>query len=283
MNLAWLVKIPGLRRLLWRISRHLYRFARGEVRNDHSTNGETYVQACVIRGAPAGALTVFDVGANLGEWTRLLLGQLPEVRVAETRVLAFEPVPTTFEELDARVAGFDNSKVVTTYPLAFSNVGGKAEMLVVGKTGGTNTMHFDDQLASDAVGRVSVKKVTLDVFCKVHSVDHIHLVKCDAEGHDAHVLMGARGLLKTERIDVVQFEYNQRWINARCYLKDVFELIEGLPYRIARVRPDRIEVFDQWHFELERFFEANYLLVREPALAWFDVNNGSFDQSNTYA
>ncbi len=56
-----------------------------------------------------------------------------------------------------------------------------------------------------------------------------------------------------------------------------------LPYRVARVRRDHIEVFDEWHPELERFFEGNYVVVHEPALAWFDARHGTFDAANTYA
>ena len=93
----------------------------------------------------------------------------------------------------------------------------------------------------------------------------------------------AKRLLQNSQIDVAQFEYNQLWIYSRSYLKDVFDLIDGLPYRLGRVCPGHVELFDSWHFELERFFEGNYVLIREPVLEWFEIRYGCFDNSNTYA
>lgn len=273
------------RRLMWRAGRYLYCRARGEVANNSETNGEAYVQSCVLNGTSASKtpLMVLDIGANLGEWTSLLLSKIPTKRVSFVSVLMFEPVPATYEKLKHNINRIENGHVAKAYPLAMSNEGGEAEMVVLSETGGTNSLHFDDDLAADAIGRVKIVKTTLDTFCEAEGIEHIHLLKCDTEGHDAHVLLGACGMLQAERLDVVQFEYNHRWVYARSFLKDMFDLIEGLPYRIGRICPDHIEVFDTWHFELERFFEGNYLIIHESVLEWFDVKEGKFDGSNTYA
>jgi hypothetical protein len=58
--------------------------------------------------------------------------------------------------------------------------------------------------------------------------------------------------------------------------------VAGLPYCVARILPNSIEVLPAWHPELERFFEANYLLVHDRAICWFDARMGVFDVSNTY-
>ena len=97
------------------------------------------------------------------------------------------------------------------------------------------------------------------------------------------MLKGAVDLFQEGRIDVAQFEYNHRWVYSRSYLKDVFDLLEGLPYRVARIRGDRLELFEDWHPEIERYFEANYLIVRDAAIDWFPTLRGRFDGSNTYA
>lgn len=138
-------------------------------------------------------------------------------------------------------------------------------------------------MARQAIGFVPVELATLDLYCAEASVDHIHIVKCDTEGNDLAVMRGAAGLLAAGRIDVLQFEYNQRWINARAFLKDVFELVEALPYRVGRVMPESIELFDAWHPELERFYQSNYVLVREPSLHGLNARGGAFDNSNSFA
>jgi hypothetical protein len=44
------------------------------------------------------------------------------------------------------------------------------------------------------------------------------------------VIKGALPLLREGRIGVLQFEYTIRWIASRSFLKDIFEIIAGLPY-----------------------------------------------------
>jgi hypothetical protein len=138
-------------------------------------------------------------------------------------------------------------------------------------------------MARQAKGFVSVPLTTLDLYCADAGIDRIHIVKCDTEGHDLSVLRGASGMLASGRIDVFQFEYNHRWIAARAFLKDVFDLIGGLPYRLGRVMPSGVELFDSWHPELERYWQSNYVLVHERAYPWLKVAQGTFDKSNTYA
>ena len=77
------------------------------------------------------------------------------------------------------------------------------------------------------------------------------------------VLEGAKGLLERGAIDFLQFEYNHRWILFRNYLKDVFDLVEPLGYRVAKVTPHGLEVYPKWHFELEVFWEGNYLIAKD--------------------
>jgi FkbM family methyltransferase len=272
-----------LRRFLWRAGRALYRCARGEVTNNIETNGEAYVQACVQQGVPVHEpLIVFDIGANEGQWSRSFISSLPAARKGPTSLFLFEPVPSTYGRLDIQITAEFATGRVRSCQLAVSNDEGHGIMAVLSETGGTNALDFDHRLRGTALGTVQVCKTTLARFCETEGVARINLVKSDTEGHELRVLEGARSLFENQRIDVFQFEYNHRWVYARTFLKDVFDFVDGKPYRVARIRPKAIEVFDSWHPELERFFECNYLIVREPALAWFDARYGRFDPWNTY-
>ncbi len=115
------------------------------------------------------------------------------------------------------------------------------------------------------------------------SLDVIHLLKSDTEGHDMEVITGALPLLKEGRIAVHQFEYNHRWIFSKHFLKDVFDAAEGLPYHIGKICPNDIEVYDKWYPEHERFFEANYVLLRRDAVSWFNTTECRLDINNTLA
>ena len=63
------------RRALWRLGRNLYQQARAETSNDIGRNGEGALQSRLAAAhAKAGRrLVVFDVGANVGDWTLSLL------------------------------------------------------------------------------------------------------------------------------------------------------------------------------------------------------------------
>ncbi|MBC7284827.1 FkbM family methyltransferase [Hoeflea sp.] len=277
---------PRLRRLMWRVGRSLYCLARGEQRvDDMRLDGELDLQHRVHAASLNSARFVaFDIGANQGDWTLALIEAFisREGNTDRLEAHAFEPVPATRERLTERVRAMV-SKNVHISPVALSDRTGSFDMAVMSDTGGTNSLVYDKEMARQALGFVPVELTTLDLYCAEASIDHIHIVKCDTEGNDLAVMRGAAGLLAEGRIDVFQFEYNQRWINARAFLKDVFELVEALPYRVGRVMPESIELFDSWHPELERFYQSNYVLIREPSLHVLNAKTGAFDDSNSFA
>jgi FkbM family methyltransferase len=278
---------PALRRLTWRVGRRLYSAARGEqISSEIESDGEAYVQLCALKGVPRETkMQVLDIGANQGDWTRSLLTLIPKERSTRDsiRIDLFEPVPSTRQRLLAALSKIDPNGLAEVHPLAMSDRAGSFSMAIMSETGGTNSLHFDESSDRPPGGWITVETETLSAFCSAHRINYLHLVKCDTEGHDLKVLEGARELLLQKRIDVFQFEYNHRWVFSRCLLKDVFKLMQGLPYRIGKIEPTSIELFDEWHPELDRFFQSNYVVISEHALNWFNVHRGTFDESNTYA
>ena len=277
---------PKITRLMWRVGRSLYMRARGEERfGDIARNGEAYLQKCLISGAPPDtSLVVMDIGANQGEWTESFLNALPPERLNPKCVTlhAFEPVPSTAEMFRSRIGKRQGHEIVQLHQLAMSDEPGQAEIGVFAAGAGTNSLHHAaDERTPERIIQIDLD--TLDTFCKAQGIDHIHLAKCDTEGHDAKVLKGAQRLLQEERIDVLQFEYNHRWVYGRAYLKDAFDLGEDLPYDVVRLDETGLTLFKTWHPEMDRFFQSNYALVHRRAQGWFDVKHGLFDKANTYA
>ncbi|MEM6415358.1 MAG: FkbM family methyltransferase [Pseudomonadota bacterium] len=275
-----------MRRLKWRLGRKLYCDARGEqTSGDMQRNGEAFLQRCVLANAPTGAsLVAFDIGANQGEWTRALLAAAPEALRTPDRlkIHAFEPVPSTADMFTEAVSSQAGADCVTLNRFALSDENGETEIAVYDDGAGTNSLHFSrDPRRPQRTETVPLK--TLDQYCAEAQVEHVHLVKCDAEGHDAHVISGAQESLKASRIDVMQFEYNYRWVLSRTFLRDVFEMIDATPYTLGRVDPSSVTLFDTWHFELDRFFQSNYALIHERALDWTPTVRGRFDASNVFA
>lgn len=272
------------RRAAYRIGRALYQKARGELTNDIASNGEMFVQKCVVeawRRAHVGGqrLVVFDVGANVGDWSSALLSLLPDATAREAVDLyIFEPVPATFAFLRNRLGA--QNPGLHYEQVALSSEEGKGTIYIHGRNAGTNSLYAESP--GNEEESVAISRTTAAAFCQAAGIPHVHLLKCDTEGHDMEVIRGALPLLATQKIAVLQFEYNHRWVYARQFLRDVFLAVEKLPYRLAKLQPDRLLVFRQWHPELEKFFEGNYALIRTEALSWFPgTREASFDRFNT--
>jgi len=259
------------RRNTVRLGRAISMQARLDVANDMEQNGELMVQERVIQAVPAARkIVALDVGANKGEWTRALLSNAGD-RPIEVHV--FEPASATFAELSKNLR--QDSGRIRLVNQALSDKKGTANFFVMGAGLGTNSLH------AGVGGAASVESVTLntvDDYCQEQGVAQIDLMKIDAEGHDMAVLAGAGRMLSQGVIGAVQFEYNQRWIESRHFLKDSFDLLLPLGYKIGKVTTRGIEFYPSWHFELESFREANYLACTEemaknfPVIKWWNLD-----------
>lgn len=50
-------------------------------------------------------------------------------------------------------------------------------------------------------------------------------MKVDTEGNEYHVLEGATQLLHNNKVDVIQFEFNEMNVISRVFLKDFYDLL----------------------------------------------------------
>jgi FkbM family methyltransferase len=256
---------PLLRRCVWRAGRKLYMWARKDEPNEMATNGEFRLQRLIAENSDPSALFVaFDVGARIGDWSKSLM-QHASNRLARFEIHAFEPSP------ESRQAIFDAHPLQITVgklrvnALALSDDSQKLPFYVPHLLAGTSTLHPDTRVSYERV--FEIETTTADEYCRANSIHHIDLFKVDTEGNDLKVIRGALGLIRSGRIGVLQFEYNHRWIYSRSFLKDVFDLIQDTSYRLAKVCSDGLEVYTEWHPELERYFETNYALVHERLMA----------------
>lgn len=257
------------RRNLVRFARSLTMAARLDVPNAIGVNGELMVQRVVREHCGSGECVAFDVGANVGEWSRSLLAAAGG---SSLRIHAFEPASATVRLLEEKLKPWNGK--VQIVQAALSSRTGTAEFFIVGEGLGTNSLYA--QAASQKAE--TVRLATADEYCAQNCIARIDLLKIDAEGHDLEVLRGAQQMLARRAIQVLQFEYNQRWIEARHFLKDAFDLLLPLGYHIGKITPRGIEFYPAYHFELESFREANYLAClpewrpRFPQVKWWKLS-----------
>lgn len=263
------------RRNLVRLSRALLDHARLDVPNVMGQNGEELVHEAALRRRSRGdpPLVALDVGANTGQWSRRLLALSDRLGI-DVQVHALEPSAFTFERLVEGARAWAGGRLVAVNAAA-SDAPGRAVLHSVFDGAGANSLHAP--WGRTARGE-NVEVVTVDDYCATSGIEQVGLLKSDAEGHDLNVLRGARRLLSAGAVDLVQFEYNHRWIGARSFLCDAFELLESLDYCVGKVTPRGIEWYEGWDPELETFREANYLAARDPSavaaptVRWWKAN-----------
>jgi FkbM family methyltransferase len=255
-----------------RASRFVLLRARRDVPNDRNTNGEAALQRWMLDLAPRGdRVHVVDVGANVGQWATAMLAAARQAgRLDDLDLHSFEPSAFTF----ARLAQTLGQQRVSLIRAALSERSGSSILHVVAPGAGTNSLHEPPGVAGRAVTE-EVPTMTLDAYASRAGLDDISLVKIDAEGHDLAVLRGARRLFAEQRIEVAQFEYNHRWVYARFFLRDAFDLLGPLGYRLGKLTPAGIEFYPCWDADLETFVEGNYVACgravaeRLPSVRWW--------------
>jgi FkbM family methyltransferase len=201
------------------------------------------------------APVVFDVGANVGDWTAQVLSLRPKARIH-----AFEP--------QSRLA----TGIAVAHPrvkvnnMALGEMPGRLQLADYAQHEGSQHASLlrgvIDGIHQGAVRYTEVPVGTLDDYCAENFIEHIDLLKVDVEGFEVHVFRGAKRLLSEHRIDVIQFEFNEMNIVGRTFLGDFYkslgethDLYRLLPHGLLRLKQNS-------HWYNEQFVYQNIIALR---------------------
>jgi FkbM family methyltransferase len=214
---------------------------------DITTNGELRVLE-VIEGI--GPHCVFDVGANMGDWTGHVRRLLPRATVH-----CFELVPDTARHLALR---FETDRQVVVHGVGLSD------------RSGTVTIHHypaRPDLSTMVAYPQPFETVALDVevdvgdnYVDAAAVERIDLLKIDVEGAEHRVLRGFSSTFDAGRVTAVQFEYGRANIAEHSLLQDLYGLFEAYDFAVGKIYPTAVD-FRQYRFEDEDFRGPNFLAV----------------------
>jgi FkbM family methyltransferase len=233
----------------------LYRIATAEGDYHGDKNGEYVLYANVSRLLPDPAV-VFDVGANVGDWSAMACGQAQ--RPKHLTIHAFEPTSRTYAHLMRRFAS-DQEDNVRLHRAALSDRAGSATLFLTGNLGGTNTFHRDDICGPGLHGSEEVPTWRGDDFCRDNRIERVDFLKVDTEGHEVAVLAGFAHMLGEQRITWIQFEYGECWVRSRAFFKDAYEVLRGYGYNLAKIFPQGVLPIASYSTEMETFTLSNYL------------------------
>lgn len=144
-------------------------------------------------------MTVIDIGAHIGYYTRLL----SELVGKSGRVFAFEAHPDNYAVLKHNLSAIKYSNV-KIYNCAVSDQIGKMRLYV--SPGSSNHSLLSGY--TEASGIIEVESITIDSFLSEQGIKRVDFVKVDVEGAEPLVLAGIKHTISSSPQISLLMEYN---------------------------------------------------------------------------
>jgi FkbM family methyltransferase len=227
---------------------------------NHDVSGELFVLKRVLprllSGKPYPVL--FDVGANKGSYTELLIANYPD-----SRIYSFEPNVNSFKHLkerlqDSKVEIFNigfGEESCTTHLFSYGNDVASAHASIY--SGVLTEIHKEENIE-----RMEIKIETIDDFCRNNKIDGIDFLKIDTEGNEYKALLGAKKMLSNDVITVIQFEFNEMNVISRVFFKDFYDFLCP-KYNIYRLNSNYLIPIKKYDSSLEIFKYQNVLAIQK--------------------
>lgn len=214
--------------------------------HDMSTNGERWL----VERLQHQLTTVFDVGANRGTWTEMVLASRPDATVH-----CFELDSNTRKILADRL---QSVRSVTVAPSGLLDLTGRANVKQYLADSSLNSIiDFPHDLSS----KWTQENVTTgDEYVQRNRISRIDLLKIDAEGSDFRVLRGFDSTLSRQEVAVVQFEYGYGAILGGGLLTTTAAYLAAHGFQVGRLTRKGVD-FRPIEIVSERFFGPNYVGV----------------------
>lgn len=182
-------------------------------------------------------MTVFDVGANVGELTLLFSRFVGAGGV----VHAFEPCGQAFERLES-ICGAASLRNVRLNRLALAEDEAPVSLHVYDEehmSWNTRAARPLDDYGIDLkpLAIEEVPATTLDLYCERNGVAAIDLLKIDVEGAEFQVMLGAQRMLREKRVRCVTFEFGQTTFDMGNSPDRIESYLRGAGYELRNLVP----------------------------------------------
>jgi FkbM family methyltransferase len=173
---------------------------------------------------------VFDVGANVGNYSKKLRKSNPEVDI-----FCFEPHPVNFKALKTNASNLN----LKLFQCGVGSSTGVLNLYDYADDDGSSHASFYKDVIEEihnrkAVGH-QVNIIALDQFVEQNGIDRVSLLKIDTEGHEMEVLKGFERWIRAGKVDLIHFEFNEMNVVSRVFFKDFWDFLPN--YNFYRMLP----------------------------------------------
>ncbi|MDJ0680402.1 MAG: FkbM family methyltransferase [Xenococcaceae cyanobacterium MO_167.B52] len=203
---------------------------------------------------------VFDVGANIGNWSEIAL-----ITLNNPEIHCFEIAPETYNILTKKLGDYER---VILNNIGLSNQEKEVYINYVGNAGGRTSLHSLVPLRLDqkqkATEKVKSYVSTGTLYTNEKAIDKIDLLKIDTENHDFYVLQGFKELLEKDKITCIQFEYGRGSIQTKILLRDFYDFFEEYGFIVGKIYPKYVD-FKSYSYATwdEDFVGPNYIAIKK--------------------
>lgn len=176
---------------------------------------------------------IFDVGANVGSWTKEALDIFNN-----PKCYLFEPSSILTSRLQERYSENSNIKY---FAIGLSDKEGELKLYNSGDSTATS-FPLEDELSYEFI-----KVNTINNICKQEGINEISYLKIDVEGNEYNILNGCIEMIQSNKIKFIQFEFGANTIESRIFLKDFYSILSN--YKIYKIIKDGIV---EWNYSLDR-------------------------------
>ena len=219
---------------------------------DMASNGEL---AILDKLAKSQFSTIFDVGANVGEYSLACSERMPSAMVH-----AFEIALPTFRVLSDKIGAQKN---ITIHNVGLSDRCEEVEVFYNREHDGASSMVCGvSGIHPEKIDVLKCRVITGDDYCSLNRIESIDLLKIDVEGAENLVLKGFSGMFAKGAISCVQFEFGLANIYSRFLLNDFWHFLSGCGFELGPIMPDGV-VFKNYDPRDENFEGApNYFAIQ---------------------
>lgn len=184
---------------------------------------------------------VFEVGANLGLWTKEMVERNPYISL-----FAFEPIPEVFARLKKKLS----KKTLFMGNLALSNKRGVNEFFFYNQNWKSTRMSgflkkprsLTESIKDPIV--IKVPQDTLDHFCYHHNVPTIHLLKIHTIGGYLEIIEGAKNQIEKGEIYAISFNQYPGFDQKGIVLNKALQFFQSRGFSVFHLRDKKLKKVD---------------------------------------